>query len=180
MNEAALSRRYAKALFEIAKGKEDVFETQLNEFHALWLNHEGLRGVLLNRFIDLNARLKVIDDLAAKIQMNLDVIHFLKLLIRKGRMGYFGMILESFHEFALQAANKVEASITSAKPLPEATYTELQNLMAQKTGKMVVVKKEINPDVLGGVCIRVGNEIYDGTVKAELDRLCDSMAKVSF
>ena len=177
MIEASIARRYARALIELAReeGKIEAYALLLQNFQALCRENALLLDTLTNRFFDLAARLRIVDRLAQKLDLALSVKNFIKLLIKKGRIGLFGDIVLEYQREVYLFQNKVVATIVSARDLPDSITREIQSILAKKTGKDVVVEKEVKPNVLGGVCVRMGGEVYDGTVKAALDCLTEKM-----
>ena len=173
MIEASIARRYARALIELAReeGKIEAYALLLQNFQALCRENALLLDTLTNRFFDLAARLRIVDRLAQKLDLALSVKNFIKLLIKKGRIGLFGDIVLEYQREVYLFQNKVVATIVSARDLPDSITREIQSILAKKTGKDVVVEKEVKPNVLGGVCVRMGGEVYDGTVKAAPDCL---------
>lgn len=179
MIEAAISRRYARALLELAKegGSLDLFLLQLDEIKVLFTTNANLTDIISNRFLDLQARYRVVEEIGAKMGSNEDIIRFVKLLIKKGRVVLLLEIIATFKQFVLEAQNKVQAIITSAQALPESLYTDIQKEMSQKISREVLLDRVVDESVLGGVCVRIGNDVYDGTIKADLDRMKQQMMK---
>ena len=182
MIEASIARRYAKALVEIAHelGQLEPFRLQVEDFEEVLKTSDDLRDILSNRFVDVANRLAVVDTLAAKEGYAKEVTNFLKLLIKKGRMDLYPLIAEAFQKFAFDLEGKVEATVASVSPLGDSTYAELNKILSQKTGKKVLTRKEIKPEVLGGLRILLGNDVYDGTVQHSLDAMTQKMKDTAF
>lgn len=180
MIESSISRRYAKALVELARENNTLDQTlaQLTSIvTAAELSDSQLLHVLGNRFLDLSARLRVVDELAAKLQLDVSVKNFIKILIQKGRIPFLPNILESFRGYVFELQNKVEVDLTSARPLKDLVVKEIQEKMAALLKKQVVVKSQVNPQVLGGVSVRVGDQIFDGTLLAQIQKMGSEMKK---
>lgn len=182
MIEASIARRYAKALVEIAHraGQLEPFRLQVEGFEAILKTSDDLRDILSNRFVDVAHRLAVVEELASKSGYAQEVTNFLKLLVKKGRMDLYPFIAKAFQDFSFGLEGKVEATIASASPLSDDVYLELQKILSQKTGKEVLIRTEIKPEVLGGLRILLGNDIYDGTVQHSLDQMTQKMRESSF
>lgn len=177
MIESSIARRYAKALFEIGreKGKAELFLDQISSLHQLCQEHPFLQDTLANRFMDLKARLNIIDDLGAKMGLDEMVVNFLKILIQKGRIRLMPFVFKNYRTLMYSYQNKIEAVISTAKPLEEKIYKELSQALQEITGKTVVTTKELRPEVLGGISVRIGGEVFDGTVKAQLEKMSLAM-----
>ncbi len=170
MNETTLGQRYAKALFEIASEENmaSQVEDYLFGFKEACKTDAFLMEVVTNRFFDLSARLRVVEQVAQKLGCNQTTINFFRLLVRKGRMVLLDFIVLSYHELLLSSQKKLEATVTSAKPLPDGIYKQIEEILSQKTGQKVVALRVVKADVLGGLSISVGGLFYDGTVLSEL------------
>lgn len=179
MIETSIARRYAKALLDIAAESDqtNLFLSELDFFHNLCLKHPSLMDVLSNRFMDLTARMNIVDELSGKLKLNPMIKNFLKLLIKKGRAELLGLIVKTYQKLVYELEGKLEAVITSAKPLDDLHYEEIQKILSKITGKKIITQKEIKPEVLGGMSVRIGGEVYDGTIRASLDKISDEMRK---
>ncbi|MBI2341015.1 MAG: ATP synthase F1 subunit delta [Deltaproteobacteria bacterium] len=177
MIESSIARRYSRALVELAR-EEDKLEAyggQLKDFYALCAEVPPLLDTLTNRFFDITARLKIVDRLAEKLNLALPVKNFVKLLIKKGRIGLLAEISAEYQRALHELQNRAVATVVSAKELSDSVVSEIRTILAKKTGLEVVMEKEVKPSVLGGVCVRIGGVVYDGTVRAELNRLTEKM-----
>lgn len=173
MSESSIARRYAKALIEIAQdeGKLEPYRLELENFSAAARVSPELIKILANRFLPVGSRMGVIDELAKKLSLSTTVIHFLKFLVHKGRMDLFKFIAESYRRQAYLIQNKEEAYVTTAVALSEASTDEIKKILEKVTKKSMILHKDIDPAVLAGVRVRVGNDVYDGTARTELDKL---------
>lgn len=182
MIEASIARRYAKALVHLGKASNSLqlYLDELDQFDKTLSGHEGLRVTLSNRFLDLKARLRVVDELSTKMGLSAEVCRFIKLLIKKGRMELFPLVVKAYRKFAFELQKKKEATVASAFPLDEGAYDEIKKIFSERTGGEVLIRREINPNLLGGLRVSLGNDVYDGTLKAHLDALNDKMMKSQF
>ncbi|MBX7147692.1 ATP synthase F1 subunit delta [bacterium] len=182
MIELSIARRYAKALFDVSletSTPEAVLSLVLKVADAFGVQHD-LLATLSNRFIDINARIKVAEEIALKVGATAEVVNFLKLLIKKGRLTLFPQIRDSFKALVLEHAGKMEARVTTAAALTDAQYNELAGLLSGVTGKQVSIIKDIKEEVLGGIKVYLGGEIYDATIKSQLNKLTENLRKEVF
>lgn len=179
MIESSIARRYAKALVEIGKetGEMSRYLEDLEGFRGVCQQHQELFDALTNRFIDLGARLTLVDVLCQKLGFQLMTGHFLKVLIHKSRMELLDFIVNAYRRYVYDHENKLEAVITTARPLADADYLEIAEILHHLTGKKIVAEKQVKPEVLGGVSVRMGGEVFDGTVKTRLAALTAAMAR---
>ncbi len=181
MIQTTIARRYAKALFDLAKeeGKTDQFRDLLKQLSDLFVRDQSLKFILANRYFDLTARMNVMKQIAAKMEFGETLTNFMRLLIQKGRMDFFNFILAAYQQLVYEDESKVEAVVVSARPLSDGAYQKIEDTMSRMTGKTVVSTRKIEPGVVGGISVRVAGKIYDGTIRSELDRMKLQLNKLS-
>lgn len=173
MIEAMIAKRYARALLSLAREKKtvDVYATQLKIFDEVLTEHKALLPTLANHYFDLFAKERVIDDIGKILNFDLEVKNFLKLLIHKGRIEIFSFIKDEYFFLANQAMNREPMTVVSAVELPEALYKALKEFFTKKTGKEIIPTKKIDPSVIGGVRVHIGDFIYDDTLKTQIEKM---------
>ena len=177
MIETSIARRYARALFELGKeeGKVGEFFAGLEALNLLFKSHADLLEVIANRFLDLPSRLTSIDQISERMGLAIEVKNFTKLLIRKGRVRLMDAIVAAYKRLLFALENREEATIVTARPLPSGVSEKIRSVLEQMTRKKIVTRMEIKPEVLGGMAVRIGGEIFDGTVRGDLDRMSERM-----
>ncbi|PID79032.1 ATP synthase F1 subunit delta [bacterium DOLZORAL124_64_63] len=115
---------------------------------------------------------KVFGDKVEKI-----LLHFFYLLVDKNRIGNLRDIGEAFAEMVEEHQGVVHARVVTAVDLPDDLAAKLTEKLAAYTGAKVVLEKKIDPAVIGGVCVTMGNKILDGTVRTNLDLLRKKLEK---
>lgn len=182
MHESSIARRYAKALIDIAveSGRLDAFMTDLESFHEAEKALPHLMGVLADRFLNLSSRLTVVDQVSSQMGLDPVVGNFLKLLVKKGRISLYRFVLSAYRRYVFELQNKTEAELASAIPVAPFLAEETRKILAKAVGKEIILKTCVQPSLLGGLKLRVGNDVYDGTVRAELERISEKMIRSSF
>lgn len=177
MIESSIARRYARALFELGRetGRVVEFFTDVEALNGIFKSHADLLEVTANRYLDLQSRLLTIDQIAGKMGLADEVRNFTKLLIRKGRVRLMDSIVAAYKRFLFVLENKEEATIVTARPLADDVSEKIRSVLEQITQKKIVTRTEVRPEVLGGMAVRIGGEIFDGTVKGDLDRISEQM-----
>ncbi len=89
--------------------------------------------------------------------------------------GYIG-ILDAFARLVANEVDRQRAAVESASPLSPATQSELQASLSKKYGRPLTLDFSVNPELLGGIRVKVGSDVWDGSVKARLKALSDSLA----
>lgn len=180
--ESSIAQRYAKAFFEIAmeQGKCDAYLEGLEAFNQIGKANPQFEPFLANRFVDIKARLLMVDEFVKKFETDELLGNFLKVVIKKGRADQLKLITEFFKKMVYQLQNKLGAVVTSAEKLDDSVYLQIQKSLVKKTKKEIVLEKKIEPEVLGGMLVQVDGAIYDGTLKTHLEKIKEKMREASF
>jgi F-type H+-transporting ATPase subunit delta len=179
MTIGVLGRRYASALLALASesGKVDKVAADLNDFAAAWDSSKELRSVFENPSVSVDARRKVLRDIATASNMDPLLRDTLLLVSDRGRMNHLSDIIEAFKALAEARSGRVRAEIVTATELPEAYFEQLQKTLERVTGKQVTVAKRVDPSILGGVVARIGDHVFDGSVNNRLDELKHELSR---
>ena len=179
MTIGILGRRYAGALLSLSTqaGNLDKVTSDLNEFARSWNESRELRSVFENPSVKAEARRNVLREIAAQSGMDPLVRDTLLVVSDRGRMAQLGEIVEAFGALAEARSGQVRAEVTSATELPEAYIRELQRTLERVTGKQVTVAKRVDPTLLGGVVTRIGDQVFDGSVKNRLEELKHELSR---
>jgi len=175
MIEAMVAKRYARALLSLALDKDkktiDVYAMQLKTFDQVLTEHKALLPTLTNRYFDLFAREHVIEEIGKLLNFDSEVKNFLKLLIHKGRIEIFSFIKNEFLTLSNQTMNREPMTVVSAVELPEEQYQALKEFFTKKTGKEIIPTKKIDPTVIGGVRVHIGDVVYDDTLETQIEKM---------
>lgn len=180
MIERTIAIRYARALLSLAKqeNKIDLFGKELTSFCQMCQGLPDLQRVLDNRNHAVAKRMRIVIAIAQKEGWDPLVQNFLKLLIQKGRLSLINLIQSSFEDMAMRAQGKVPLEVVSAAELPEEQYKNLVRVFENKTQKTVVLRKKINPTVLGGVQVKLDDQLFDLTLRHQLNKLGQNLRAV--
>jgi len=177
MIEGTIAIRYARALMSLAKENKqiDQYGEQLKNFVECCEVYPDLLTTLCAKGLNLNNRERIIDDLSKKCGFHDHIKNFLKLLLDKSRIELISLIDEEYRKMANEELNRCPMTVTSAVELPQDQYDQLVKHFGQKNKMEMILTKEIEPDVLGGLRVRVGDNIYDYTLSRQLDVLKQNM-----
>ena len=166
---AALERRYAKALMDALKSKDEKIEmnNELGEIAELFNSNMQFKKILLDPRINSKAKVGVVRELFT--DTNPMLVSFLSLLIDKNRIGSLSGISSEYSLLTRELNNELFINIISASKLSDDEingisdkYRKLYNVSAVK------YSLKVDEDLLGGVKVIVGNKIYDGSLKTQL------------
>jgi ATP synthase F1 delta subunit len=168
---------YARSLFEVAKehDKLDVVREQLGEFADALAEDRELSVFFFSPYFSTQEK----KDGLARVVVDADetVVNFLDLLIEKHRMPVAFRIRREY-DVMWEHENKVlPVEITSAVELDEQTVKGIGDRIGSETGQRVELTARVEPDILGGVVLRVGNQILDASIRNRLERLRRQVAR---
>lgn len=174
---SAVGRRYGRAVLELAaeQNQLDQVGRNLAELGKSWTESEELREIFENPSVSSGDRRKVIDAVAAKMGLVPTVKNMLKILSDRRRMRSLPDIIEAYERFAEERSGTVRAEVITATAMPSAYYEQLQRTLEQVTGKKVKLDSREDPSIIGGVVARVGDKVFDGSIKTRLDELKDEL-----
>ena len=176
MIERGIAKRYARALLAVAKeqgqDKIDIYGDQIKAINE-GFSADGRRilNALSDRYVDIFAREKAVAKVAEQAGADQNIGNFLKLLIRKGRISLFNEITEAYDSLAHEELGRELMTVVSAKELEGALYDKLTTIFAKVYGKTMVLKKEIKPELVGGLRVHVRDQVFDNTVTTQIDRI---------
>jgi len=167
------SLQYATALADIAleQGAAEPVKKQLEDFGAAYGESAELRNVLANPAVELAAKHGVIEKLAARLGASRIVRNFLFIVADNQRTHLLPEILKTFDDVIRQRQGMAEAEVTSAAELTAPQKTQLQQTLERLTGRKIQAKYSLDPGLLGGVVVRIGDTIYDGSVRNRLNQM---------
>lgn len=172
------SLQYANALADIAlaQGAADAALKQLGDFGATCATSAELRNFLASPAVPKTAKHGVIEKLAARTGASKIVRNFLFVIVDHQRMHLLPEILSAFLEVIRQRQGIAEAEIASAVELNAAQKKQLGQTLERLTGKKIQAKYSLDPALLGGAVVRVGDTIYDGSVRNRLSQMRTHLA----
>ena len=178
MIEGSLSRRYSKALFELAQEQkqEEAIGQEIDHFLVAYTN-SPLPTVLNNPAFALESRKKILVEVAKSLQLSPVSVHFLSILLERDRLTYLSAIVSSYRRMLNAAKGRVEGKVVGASPLDRAMLDRLRATLHVISGKEVVLQEETEPALLGGVLVELEGKIYDGTVRTQLEKMKQRIAR---
>ena len=179
MSSGSLARRYAKALMEI--GTEDGSYKRIGQdvadlAKAIKVSDE-LAEILSNPVFPRDDREKIILALLQRIGASKTVINFSKLLLDRERLSIVPDISRALNAMIDDMSGQVTAEVRSAVPLNVAQQDELRATLERLSGKKIQIELKEDKTLLGGVIARVGDLVYDGSLRTQLRELRRSLAQ---
>ena len=168
----AVARRYAKALFALAKEEQALEQTaeQLQRMAAL-VDDPAIGPTLRSPLLSTEHRRQLAQTLARDLSLSDLLTRFVGVLGDQQRLNQLPAMAEHFQLLLDQELGRVRITVRSARTLDAQQQEQVAAAFARLTGKHVVPTAAVDPELLGGVVVEVGSKVYDGSVRTQLERL---------
>jgi F-type H+-transporting ATPase subunit delta len=174
---ASLQGRYASALFDLAseKGVVTAVESDLDTLGEALKGSEDLTALIRNPKISRDATAKAIDAVAGVLGLSALTKNFLGVLAANRRLSALPEIVRAFAAIAAAQRGEVTAEVTSAHPLNDDQLAQLASKLKVREGKEVKIKASVDPEILGGLVVRIGSRQIDSSIRTRLNTLANAM-----
>jgi F-type H+-transporting ATPase subunit delta len=174
---ASLQGRYASALFDLAseQGVVTAVENDLDTLGEALKGSDDLSALIRNPKISREATAKVIDAVAGVLGLSPLTKNFLGVLAANRRLSVLPEIVRAFATIAAAQRGEVTAEVTSAHPLNDDQLAQLATKLKVREGKEVKIKASVDPDILGGLVVRIGSRQIDSSIRTRLNTLANAM-----
>lgn len=171
MSEERVARVYAQALFDAARDAGAVAQVgrELGDFIAALAASAPLRTVLADPQIAADAKRRVLAEVTRGAQPLLTAT--LHLMLERGRFAAVPALPEAYDALAVVEEGVVEVEVVSAVELQPETEKKIAARVREATGRRVELARRVDPSILGGLVLRIGDVIVDGSVKARIRQL---------
>jgi F-type H+-transporting ATPase subunit delta len=175
----SLIRGYARALFAIAEaeGALEQVEDELYRFGQTVQKQPKLREALTDPALPGDRKKAVIEELLGA-KSSPHTIGLLAFLVEQGRAKDLPRIIQAMAELAAERRSKAVAEVRTAVPLDAKRRDQLAKALSKATGKDVELKVLVDPSVIGGVVARVGDQVFDGSIRRKFELARQQLAQV--
>jgi F-type H+-transporting ATPase subunit delta len=172
-----IAQVYARSLFEVAKehDKLDVVREQLGEIADTIAESHDLQVFFFSPYFSTDEK---VEGLRSALQdADESVVNFLDLLIEKHRMPALFRIRREFDALWEEENRLLPVQVTSAIELDESTVKQIGDAIGKQTRRRIELTSEVDPGILGGIVLRVGNSILDASIRNRLDKVRKQVVK---
>jgi len=179
MLNKSVARRYAEAIFSLAKesGKIDEFQQELEKVVATIEEVPDLKGFLAHLLVPAKEKKEILSKIFAG-QVSQLTLNFLLMVVDKRREGYLGVIVDEYKVMADESKNITKAALISAQEVSSEEVQALAAKLSASTGKVVQLQQVVDESLIGGVKLRIGDRIIDATVAKRLEMLKEQLKKI--
>lgn len=171
MIQTSIARRYARALFEAAGSDFERVGEEIGAIAGLVTEDSPLGLIFLDPTADRKARRELLESIIAKASLGEMTGNLLRLLDDRNRLAELPAIAQSYTGLVDEKVGRLRATLTSAGELPTELRDRLQDALGTATSRKVEVETAVDGSLLGGVVAQVGNFVYDGSLRSQLERL---------
>jgi F-type H+-transporting ATPase subunit delta len=175
-----LAQVYARSLFDAAKqaGKLDQLREQLGQFAEAVNENRELQVFFFSPYFSTKEKQDALHRLL--VDPDEQLVNFLELLIDNHRMPVIFRIRRTFDQLWEQENRQLPVEITSAIELDESTTDSVAQRIGESTGQRVMLTTRVDPSIIGGIVVRVGNSILDASIRNRLEQLRRHVAQGAF
>jgi F-type H+-transporting ATPase subunit delta len=168
---------YARSLFEVAQeqGKLDEVREQLGEFADALNENQEMQVFFFSPYFATQEKEEGLDKVVTDAEPIFQ--NFLKLLIDKHRMPAVFRVRRTYDQMWQQENKLLPVEVTSAIELDEQTVKQIGDRIGEETGQKIELSARVEPDILGGLVVRVGNSIIDSSIRSRLEQLRRQVAR---
>lgn len=174
-----LAQVYGRSLFEVAEEQQrvDVLREQLGQFTDALQENRELRLFFFSPYFSTAEKQQALDGLLDGAEPAF--VGFLKVLIENHRMPVIFRLRREYERLWDEANRVLPVQVTSAIELDQATTQSIGASIGQSTARKVTLSTHVDPDILGGIVVRVGNSILDASIRSRLDQLRKQVASAA-
>ncbi len=175
--QASLSGRYATALFDLARETRaiDSVAASLDAVKRGLSESPEFAALTTNPLLSRGDAAKAVAAVAASMQLDPLTAKFLGVLAQNRRLGQLPAVIRAFTALAAAHRGEATAEVTSAHPLDAAQLAALKAQLRTKAGRDVALSTTVDPDILGGLIVKIGSQMIDSSIRTRLNTLAVAM-----
>lgn len=175
MAGAGAARRYAQAAFDIAKEQKELdrWERDLNQLSQV-LTGAAVAEFFDNPVVPIAAKQEAIET-ALPGEDQRYIRNLALLLLERGRISQLPDVVSDFHSLVLQERGIAIARVTTAVPMSTEEQGQLQERLSKMVGKTIELRPSVDPNIIGGLIVRIGDDLIDGSIRTQLSQLRQQM-----
>lgn len=175
--QASLGGRYALALFDLAREAKsiDTVERSLATVRDALAQSEDFATLTTSPLVSRGNAAKAMSATAQSLGIDDTTRNFLGVLAENRRLAQLPQIMRAFRQLAASHRGEVAADVTSAHPLDDDQVAALKQQLRTRVGSDVSVDLQVDPDLLGGLVVRIGSQMIDSSIRTRLNALASAM-----
>lgn len=175
--QASLSGRYATALFQLARESKtiDSVGKSLDTLRGALAQSSDFTALTTNPRLSRTAAAKGVAAVASAMKLDKLTANFLGVLAQNRRLNQLGAVIAAYNHLASGHRGETTAEVTSAHPLDLSQVDALKKQLRAKIGRDVAIDLKVDPQILGGLVVKIGSQMIDSSIKTRLNSLANAM-----
>jgi F-type H+-transporting ATPase subunit delta len=175
--QASLGGRYALALFELAQDAKtiDQVEASLATVRQALSDSDDFKALTASPLVSRGQAAKAVLATADALGVDATTKNFLGVLAENRRLGELPAIIRAFRQLASRYRGETTAEVTSAHPLSDEQVDALKQQLRTRVGRDVSIDLSVDPQILGGLVVRIGSQMIDSSIRTRLNALASAM-----
>ena len=175
--QASLAGRYATALFELARDERqlEAVGASVATLKQALADSADFRELTTSPLIARDDAVKAVRAAAEAMRLDPVTANFLGVLAQNRRLSQLGPVIRAFNMLAAHHRGETTAEVTSAHPLSDDQIGALKTNLKSRLGRDVTVDLSVDPTILGGLVVKVGSQMIDGSIRTKLNTLAQAM-----
>ena len=175
--QASLAGRYAIALFELANEQKqlDAVGRSLAALKQALADSDDFRALTTSPLIGRDQAVRAVAATAAAMSLDPITANFLGVLASNRRLGQLGNVIRAFNTLSARHRGEINAEVTSAHKLDEGQVDALRQNLRTRYGADIAVDLKVDPAILGGLVVKIGSRMIDGSIRTKLNTLAQAM-----
>ena len=174
---ASLAGRYASALFGLARDERQIeaVGTSLDKLSQALVDSREFSELVSSPLIDRDQAGKAFAAVGDQIGIDPVTRNFLGVLARNGRKNQLQPVIRAFRRLAAEHRGEATADVVSAHPLKDDQLAALKQQLRSRAGREVAIETSVDPEILGGIVVKLGSQMIDASIRTKLNRLALAM-----
>ena len=174
---ASLAGRYASALFDLARDQRQIESVgkSLDALGEALLDSKDFDELVTSPLVSREEAGKAFAALAPRLGLDAITANFLGVLARNGRKAQLRNVIRAFGRLAAEHRGEVTAKVVTARPLNDDQLGALRQQLRARAGRDVNLDASVDPDILGGIVVKLGSQQIDASIRTKLNRLASAM-----
>ena len=175
--QASLAGRYASALFDLARDERqiDAVSRSLGLLAQALVDSREFGELVTSPLIDRDQAGKALAAVGQQLSIDPITANFLGVLARNGRKNQLQSVIRAFRRLAAEHRGETTAEVVTANPLNDDQLAALKAQLRTRAGRDVAIETRIDPEILGGIVIKMGSQMIDASIRTKLNRLAEAM-----
>ena len=174
---ASLAGRYASALFDLARDQRQIDSVgkSLDALGQALLDSKDFNELVTSPLVSREEAGNAFAALAPKLGLDPVTTNFLGVLARNGRKGQLRSVIRAFRRLAAEHRGEATAEVVTARPLTDDQLAQLRQQLRARAGRDVNIDTSVDPNILGGIVVKLGSQQIDASIRTKLNRLASAM-----